>query len=157
MIRIEKATLDDALYVAKHLRPGDKCELERAGHTDFTLALRQSVEISPFAFTAFREKDPLCVFGLLPDGIISQRAKVWLLGTEDLNKIKKSFIITARRVVGQMLELYPVLYNAVDAHYPQAKRLLNYLGAEMKEKVKSKTGAEFLIFEIRRNTYVHGK
>lgn len=157
MIRIEKATLGDALYVAKHLRPGDKCELERAGHTDFTLALRQSVEISPFAFTAFKEDLPICVFGLLPDGIISRRAKVWLLGTEELNKIKKSFVLNARRIVGEMLALYPVLYNAVDAHYPQAKRLLNYLGAEIVKQVKSKTGAEFFIFEIRRNTYVHGK
>lgn len=150
MMQIARATQAHAQYVAKHLRESDKRELARAGRTDFESAVLESVDVSPFAFVALFQKKPLCVFGLRPDAVLSPRARLWMLGTPDINLTKKDFVKTCRMVVDGLLDIYPVLYNAVDANYPQAIRLLQFLGATFGKNVKSPTGAPFLIFEIRR-------
>lgn len=153
---IVRASEFHARWVATHLREGDKQELRRAGREDFEQAVLQSVNVSVFSFAALHKGLPVCVFGLVPDGFMAHSARVWLLGTESLNFMKKSFVKKCRQMISQMLGMYPVLYNAVDANYPQALRLLRFLGAEFVEKVITKTGAPFLIFEIRRKDYVHG-
>ena len=150
MIRIARATNEHAQYVATHLRESDKRELARAGRTNFEAAVLESVDVSPFAFVALQGKKPLCVFGLLPDSVLSPRARLWMLGTPNINLTKKDFVKTCRIVVDGLLDIYPQLYNAVDANYPQAIRLLQFLGATFGKTVASPTGAPFLIFEIRR-------
>lgn len=150
MIHIARATQEYTDYVAKHLRKSDQCELARAGRTDFEQAVRESVRISPFAFVGLNAGVPLCVFGLLPDSVLSPRARVWMLGTPNINYTKKSFVKHCRIILEGLLDIYPVLYNAVDANYPQAIRLLQFLGATFGKTVISPTGAPFLLFEIRR-------
>ena len=150
MIRIERATPENTEFVAQHLRPGDKMELAHNGRVDFAAAVRESVRVSPFAFCALLDGEPVCVFGLKPDGVISKRACVWLLGTPTLNTIKKGFAKTCRMVLTGLWDIYPELYNAVDANYPQAIRLLQFLGAEFGQTVKSETGHPVILFELRR-------
>lgn len=147
---IRRATLADATYVATHLRNADKLELIRCGWADFETPLRQSVEMSPFAGVALKDDVPICVFGLLPDSLIGDRARVWLLGTPLISRVKKTFIKYAHRFIEEMLGRYPILYNAVDAQNEPAKRLLQALGATFYQTVDMH-GSPFLLFEIRRN------
>lgn len=150
MIHIARADKEFTEYVAKHLRESDKREMANAGRTNFEDAVRESVDVSPFAFCALNDGVPLCVFGVKPDSVLSPRARLWMLGTPNISLTKKSFVRQCRIVVDGLLDIYPVLYNAVDANYPQAIRLLQFLGATFGKTVKSSTGAPFLIFEIRR-------
>lgn len=150
MIHIRRTLPEDVPFIAKRLRQGDRLELARAGLTDPAAALEESVRQSAFAFTALHDGVPMCLFGLRPDGILSRRARVWLLGTPEINTTKKGFVKTCQMVVDGLLDIYPVLYNAVDAQYPQARRLLTFLGAEFIKKVTSPTGSPFILFEIRR-------
>lgn len=155
MICIKKATMQDALFVSKNLRDTDKRELKRAGQYDYEQAVLESVRVSPFAFAALEEGVLLCVFGMLPDGVLSARARVWMLGTQAINDNKKGFVKTCRTVIDGMLDIYPILYNIVDANYPQAIRLLEFLGASFGGKITLDTGAPFLFFEIRRTNHVY--
>ena len=157
MILIKKANMQDARLVAKNLRATDKRELKRAGKEDYEQAVLDSVRVSPFAFAALEGKTPLCVFGMLPDGVLSIRARVWMLGTAAINENKKEFVKACRTVIDGMLDIYPILYNIVDANYPQAIRLLEFLGASFGEKITLDTGAPFLFFEIRRDNHVYRK
>lgn len=150
MIRIARATEEHAQYVASHLRESDRRELAAAGHTDLEAPVLESVQVSPFSFVALHDGVPLCVFGVLPDSVLSPRARLWMLGTEEINFTKKDFVKTCRMVVKGLLDIYPVLYNTVYAKYPQAIRLLQFLGATFGRTVKANTGEPFLIFEIRR-------
>lgn len=150
MIHIRRTLPEDVPFIAKRLRQGDRLELAHAGLTDPAAALEESVRQSAFAFTALHDGVPMCLFGLRPDGILSRRARVWLLGTPEINTTKKGFVKTCQMVVDGLLDIYPVLYNAVDAQYPQARRLLTFLGAEFIKKVTSLTGSPFILFEIRR-------
>lgn len=150
MIHIARTTPEHTEYVATHLRQGDKDEIAHAGRTDYAQVVRESVEVSVFAFTALHDSVPMCVFGLRPDGILSRRARLWMLGTPEINTTKKGFVKTCRMVVDGLLEIYPVLYNLVDAQYPQAHRLLYFLKADFVKKVTLPTGCPFILFEIRR-------
>lgn len=150
MIHIRRTLPEDVPFIAKRLRQGDRLELARAGLTDPAAALEESVRQSAFAFTALHNGVPMCLFGLRPDGILSRRARVWLLGTPEINTTKKGFVKTCQMVVDGLLDIYPVLYNAVDAQYPQAHRLLTFLGAEFIKKATSPNGNPFILFEIRR-------
>lgn len=150
MIHIARTLPEHTEYVAAHLRQGDIDEMTRAGLTDPAAVVRESVEVSTFAFTALHDGVPMCLFGLRPDGILSRRARVWLLGTPEINTAKKDFVKTCKMVVDGLLDIYPVLYNAVDAQYPQAHRLLTFLGAEFIKKATSPNGNPFILFEIRR-------
>lgn len=150
MIHIRRTLPEDVPFIAKRLRQGDRLELARAGLTDPAAALEESVRQSAFAFTALHDGVPMCLFGLRPDGILSRRARVWLLGTPEINTTKKGFVKTCQMVVDGLLDIYPVLYNAVDAQYPQAHRLLTFLGAEFIKKATSPNGNPFILFEIRR-------
>ena len=157
MISITKANMQYARFVAKHLRDTDKRELKRAGKEDYEQAVLDSVSVSPFAFAALEGGTPLCVFGMVPDGVLSIRARVWMLGTSDINENKKEFVKTCRTVINGMLDIYPILYNLVDANYPQAIRLLKFLGASFGGKITLDTGAPFVFFEIRRDSNVYRK
>lgn len=150
MIHIERANPAHTAFVAKHLRQSDILELARAGRNDYETVVQQSVAISEFAFVALKDRTPLCVFGLKGDGILSRRARLWLLGTDEINTAKKEFVKTCRAVVDGLLDIYPILYNAVDANYPQAIRLLTFLGASFGRMVTTKEGNPFIVFEIRR-------
>lgn len=150
MIHIRRTLPEDVPFIAKRLRQGDRLELARAGLTNPAAALEESVRQSAFAFTALHDGVPMCLFGLRPDGILSRRARVWLLGTPEINTTKKGFVKTCQMVVDGLLDIYPVLYNAVDAQYPQAHRLLTFLGAEFIKKATSPNGNPFILFEIRR-------
>lgn len=155
MIHIRRTLPEDVPFIAKRLRQGDRLELARAGLTDPAAALEESVRQSAFAFTALHDGVPMCLFGLRPDGILSRRARVWLLGTPEINTTKKGFVKTCQMVVDGLLDIYPVLYNAVDAQYPQAHRLLTFLGAEFIKKATSPNGNPFILFEIRRKKNVY--
>lgn len=155
MIHIRRTLPEDAPFIAKHLRQGDRLELARAGLTDCSAALEESVRQSAFAFTALHDGVPMCLFGLRPDGILSKRARLWLLGSEEINRTKKDFLRACKYVVDGFLDIYPELYNAVDAQYGQARRLLEFLGAEFIKETASPTGAPFILFEIRRKNNVH--
>lgn len=151
MITIERTKNEHIRFVSARLRKGDKLELEHAGRKDYQAAVKESVAVSSFAFTALHNGVPMCLFGLRPDGLLSRRARVWLLGTGEINTTKKDFVRTCRAVLNGLLDIYPELYNAVDDGYPQAKRLLQFLGARFTRKVFAKTGRPFILFEIRRN------
>lgn len=149
-VTIRRANLDDATYVAKHLRNADKMELIRCGWANFETAVRESVEVSPFAGCALKDDVPFCVFGVLPDDLLGSRARVWLLGTPLINSVKKTFVKYARRFIDETLNHYPVLYNAMDEQNKPARRLLEVLGATFGQTVKTPSGAPFVLFEIRR-------
>ena len=150
MIHIARTMPEHTEYVATHLRRGDIDELKHAGRADYAQAVRESVEVSVFTFTALHDGVPMCLFGLRPDSILSRRARVWMLGTPEINTAKKGFVKTCQLVVDGLLDVYPVLYNAVDAQYPQAHRLLYFLKADFVKKVTLPNGNPFILFEIRR-------
>lgn len=114
------------------LRESDINEVWASHHHKPEEALRQSIEQSFLCYT-IENGNPVASFGLVPENIISNKATVWMLASEDLNKIKIRFLINCKKFINLMLEYYPYLYNYVDDRNKKSIEWLLFLGAKMED------------------------
>ncbi|WP_424245893.1 hypothetical protein Dip510_000827 [Elusimicrobium posterum] len=138
-------------YLADNMREEDKREVMAASGDGPLEALNKSFSTAKYCFTAFYEGAPLCMFGINPQGFISNRACLWLLGTDKVKKCPKDFCRATLYFVNAFLKEYDILFNFVDARYESSINWLIFAGAEFNEsKPYGKEKLPFKYFEIRR-------
>lgn len=148
---IRKTLQTDLPVVAREMRRSDALEVWRHNRTTPLEALKSSAARSAFTWTFMCNGKPCAVFGLVPDSLLSSKACIWLLGTDQINRCKLSYFKACRRMVARILQHYPVLYNYVDAEYKAAHKWLEALGAEfLSEEPYGVAGEVFKFFVIRR-------
>lgn len=148
-IAIREAVLDDAEALKDSLRDQDVAEVMASGSTPEE-ALRHSIEKSSMAYAIEYNGVVVGAFGIVPDTLIGASAIVWLLGTPELSRIKKSFVRLGDAMIAGFLLRYPILHNIVDARYKQAIRWLKHCGAVFAEKPVDIGGNWFYHFSIGR-------
>jgi hypothetical protein len=122
---IRPASIDDALYVAKHLQEDDRNEVEGLGLIPAT-ALLLSVHNSEIAVSFFNPKGHLC--GLA--GVSRTDAHcgaIWMLTTPHIRPYPKLFLKEAKRWVDQITS-FDVLHNIADPRNALHMKLLHKLG-----------------------------
>lgn len=126
MIEIVPATQRHADYLRDRLRMGDLLEVTCLGVSPAE-ALRASLAGSIFARTGISDGRIAAMWGCggSPLGGVGEP---WLLTTAEVERIPISMVRVARREVGAMLGLFPVLVNFVAADYRQACRFLEVVG-----------------------------
>ncbi len=126
MIQILPATDAHADYLRENLRAGDGLEITCLGVTPAE-ALRASLAGSIFAHTGLLDGRVAAMWGVggSPLGGVGEP---WLLTTAEVERIPVQMVRVARREVGAMLGLFPVLQNYVAAEYRQACRFLEVVG-----------------------------
>jgi hypothetical protein len=125
---IREAQASDCALLAAVMRPEDMRELEALGLTP-KRALYESLAESAVAYTVDVDGWPAAMFGLTPYKLLGERACVWLLTGEGINKIPLTFVKLSRLYIAEFLELYPVLDNWVDARYTASIKWLEMCGA----------------------------
>lgn len=73
----------------------------------------------------------VCVWGLAPPSMLSQRAYLWLHVTPALRGHEFIFIRRSQIAVQEMLQLYPEIVGHVERDNAKAKRWLRWLGAKI--------------------------
>lgn len=126
---------EDILSVAAKLRREDSIEVLAQGYATPQQAITESFRASTIRFTLEKDGEPIAMFGLVPDSILGDKAAVWLLGTDDIATVKKSFCEFSRKVIKYFVGQYPILFAQVDGRYAKTHRWLEWLGA--------KKGAEY--------------
>ena len=118
---IQKCTPQLALEVGLNLRPEDKREVEQTMGLVAPVAVLQSYYNSAYSvyFTSPRGK-AVGVAGVTPGNII------WMLCTEESDKIPHTFVREARRWVNGLAN--PYLYNHCDMRNENHVKLLKLLG-----------------------------
>lgn len=150
-IKVRKANKEDARYIAQHMRQCDKDEVWASDHKTPDEAMREGLQNSIFACTV-ENGVPIAMFGICPFDITGDKASVWLLATDDLDKIKVRFALNSRKFIDTMLEYYPKLENYVDARNTKSINWLKFCGAKIDDPVPF--GAEkkpFHHFEFTRS------
>ena len=132
-IRVRNAKKEDIEYIAQNMRQCDKDEVWASDHKTPSQAMSEGLERSIFACTVENGK-PICMFGICPYTVCGDTASVWMLATDDLDKIKRTFVRYSREFIDKMLEYYPKLENMVDARNIKSVRWLKSLGAEIKDE-----------------------
>lgn len=130
-IHIRNSKLEDILALRQTMRREDREEVWAAHRETPEKALVVCYANATFAHTLLRNDTPIAMFGLIQDPDDELKALIYFLGSDEIEKAKKSFMVACRVFVKGMLEIYPTLYNYVDARYLKSVRWLKHLGAEI--------------------------
>lgn len=128
------------------LRDSDVQEIWASDHLTPKEALKLSLAKSILALTVEDQGEPIAMFGINPESILGNRAVVWLLASDGLDRIKRRFARHSRQFVQMMLEYYPFLFNYVDARNQKSIEWLKFCGAKIEDA--KPYGAESLPFHF---------
>ena len=153
-ICLRTANPEDAAKLAGCLRSADRAELE-ASHPgqDPAILLRQFINQSIQAVTLCYREQVAAIGGICPDIWLGNRACVWLLTGQSIQKIPITFVRLARKLLACWLQQYEVLFNRVDARYTSACQLIVVLGGRFTEDKHFYHQICFLDFMFRRKTW----
>jgi len=128
---IRKTIFEDIDFLAPRLRQEDKREiLANSGSTPYNALLRGYVA-SELCFTIVdKENVPVGMFG------VNKVGAIWLLATNDIYRIRFSFLRESRQVVELLNQKYPRLWNFVDCRNKLHIRWLKWCGFIFLRKVK---------------------
>ena len=150
-ICLRLAHLSDAALLAPHLREADRAELAAVwpGISPEKLLDRFLALSSVSVVLEYRQR-PVALGGIYPLTWLGQRACVWLLTGEEIEKIPVTFVRLAKHLLRTWLLRYPVLTNRVDTRYRSAGRLITRLGGIWTGEEELYGGVRFSEFIFRR-------
>lgn len=142
---------EDVLELSNTMRPEDRLEIYRQNHFTPFEAVDNSVNNSAISRTALINGKVAAIYGIVPQLVLGRSAWVWMLSSPEIEKAPVEFVKQTRAFFDEMLEIYPVLENWVDASYTRAIKWLKLCGAEFDEaRVLGIEKAPHLHFTIKR-------
>lgn len=112
-VKFRPARYEDIAEVAAKMREIDRKELElSSGHSPLE-ALERSFEQSQYCRCIEVDGTPAALFGVCRPFILSSGGLIWLLGSNDLKKIKKSFVENSIKYIEECFEYAEYLENYV--------------------------------------------
>ena len=153
---IESATLHDAITMAPSMRKADVDELLASAGTDAFTSLSMSLGYAAMAMTGRVDGQIACMFGVGAIDPLNGVGCPWLLGTPLIEKHGHAFLKRSKFYLAQMQELFPVLYNHVDARNAISIAWLKWLGFQFDANTVpyGVQGLPFYRFELRRPSHV---
>ena len=134
---------EDCIYLAPILRFADKREiLDGTGMPPYNALVKGYVS-SEVCFTIVdKENTPVGMFG------VSENGAIWLLASDNIQKIRFSFLRESRKVVELLNQKYRTLWNYVDCRNELHLRWLKWCGfkfiRQLKYGVNQKPFYEFI-------------
>lgn len=137
--------------IADHMREIDVFEMHAIGVTDVEDGIRRSIEESDVVlFLADGRQRPLCIFGVSRESYEHGHV-IWCLGTDDIDKHKKDFVLFSRYVLTWWTNQYGRLFNYVSAKNDKSIRWLKSMGATVDiPKPINDDGDLFRLFTLDR-------
>ncbi len=128
-LKTASPTRADVELLAHRMRADDRRECEATGYPDALTALQRSMDVSSYCRAAFaRDGELLAIFGVTPMSMLSGRGVVWALTSDAVETHKADFVAVVEQEVPKILDLYPVLCNAIDARYQRAVKWARRVG-----------------------------
>lgn len=133
MASVREARPEDIPELKDRLRQADVEEVWASGHYTPEAALRLSYLSSTMRYTVEHENRAVAMFGVAPVSLLSDKGSPWLLGSDDLLRIKIPFLRQSRDYVQEMLTVCPYLENYVDVRNTLSIVWLKWCGFKMEE------------------------
>jgi hypothetical protein len=142
----------DIEVLKTNLRKEDIAEVWASHHHTPEEALRLSYKMSTPCLTIEKNGIAIVMFGIVPETLLSDRANIWLLSTEGILKVRKSFVKHCRGFIESMLLQYRILENHIDARNKLSIHWLKWCGAIIEEaRLMGPDNIPFHYFYFRRN------
>lgn len=114
--------------LAPIMRQADRDEIWAAAALTPYEGLLVSFQSSLEAWCWLIDDVPACVFGVSAESILSGVGTPWLLSSHLLPRQQMAFLRRYRPFLAEMLALFPLLRNWVDARYVQSVAWLRWMG-----------------------------
>lgn len=125
------ATREDALELSKTLREEDRLEVEHASGMTAEVALRYCLAVSNIAYAVIKEGRVVALMGISEDPHWDTQRGVgrpWMLASEELKTIRKSFLRDCRGYLESWLEYHGYLEGYVWTQNAVHIKWLEWLG-----------------------------
>lgn len=124
------------------LRDIDKLEIYAVSRKDPDDALVNSVDMSEKTWTVIYDDEPVAVFGVAKEGLLSTRGIPWMLGTPGMLKIKKDILLNSKIYIYEMSKGFTELFNYVHEDNLASKRWLKWCGFSIAKAIPYGIGGE---------------
>lgn len=128
---IVDAQWSDVIMVADKMRVSDREEILASNGYAPEEALEKGFDQSSVCKTVVYKGSPIAMFGVVP--YEGDKACLWLLGTDALDQVHVCFGRMSKKIIEQFLQVYPYLYNYVDARNEKTIAWLEWCGAKFSE------------------------
>ncbi|WP_428659501.1 hypothetical protein [Reyranella sp.] len=156
LVEIRPATVADARMLV--LRAADREEVEALTGRDPREALVASVERSASAWAGRADGELVCLFGVVPMSLVGVVGVPWLLGSDAVARYGRPFLRRNRVYLREMLRVFPVLRNVVDARNAVSIRWLRWLGFTLgTPQPMGVRGLPFIPFEMLAQSEAEGR
>lgn len=95
----------------------------------------ESYESSLYTWTIMSRDKPIGMFGLASISLLGDTGIPWLLGTDDMLKIRRQFIRESKSHVDFMLKVFPKLTNLVHVENLASIRWLKSVGFVLQDAI----------------------
>ncbi len=112
-------------------------------------ALFHSLNNSDKAWTVLIDNVPVGMMGVSKPTLLSTTGIPWLLGTEEIVRSPRLFLIHSRNILNQMKKGYKKLQNYISVENTESLTWLKHLGFQFGSLVFTVTGAKFVEFYMR--------
>ena len=123
---IKEATIQDALEVARNIRPEDKMEIEGLGHSLGSLPF--SVALSTVAVSFYNKDGDIAGVGGICPVEVPRSGIIWMICTPTVQSQPITFVRQARKWLASVESDYDVLWNYTDIRNTFHHKLLKMLG-----------------------------
>lgn len=144
-VKIEQPTDEYLAYLSQNLRGIDVREMWLMHRYTPRIAIKSGAQLSDKCFVVTADGIPVIIFGVEGEGL-SDRASIWMLATDQIKRIQKSFLKRSRAVFLDLINDYDMVYNYVYEKNSIALRWLKWLGFNIHEA--EPTGAEGALFHL---------
>ena len=106
-IEIGKASEKHIVPIAKNMRDIDKKEISVSGVNETPYdSLQYAYNKSVKAYTIIIDDNPVVMFGVVNASLLANYGIVWCLGSDNINRIKKTFIQKSKAYIEECLKGY---------------------------------------------------
>jgi len=145
---IRPSTHEDCLIVGSNLREREMQEIWGYNNSLPVEGVTNSFNTSVVKMTIEHDGKPIAMFGIM---ILNEVPTLWLMPTNDLEKIGRNFVRNTKEWINKMLEEYPTLVAYVNCLNEESERWMVYVGGQYIRKVfMGKDNAPFWEFKFRR-------
>jgi hypothetical protein len=125
MVWPEPAHVDALLAL---MTPRDLAAFAALGADNPAVTIKDGIAASVHAWCALDGDDPLCIGGLIPQTLLGDVGRPWMVSQPGLERHKKALLRESRARLVTLRRHYPVLRNYVACDYPKSLRWLAWLG-----------------------------
>lgn len=149
-LALRPARADDVAALVADLRPLDRAEVEAMAGPDVESVIARALATTPDCTAVDWRGELACLFGTMPQSLISDTGQVWMLGTTLMHQLGRPLGIIAHRYISEASRTYPLLVNYVDARNAPSLRLIRWLGFDVQPAEPfGVAGLPFHRFELR--------